>query len=311
MAMATSHRAGSPSGHQYEITQGAARATIVEVGGGLRTLQVDGREVLDGYPESAMCPDGRGQVLIPWPNRLDHGRYEWDGLLHQAALNEPENSNAIHGLVRFAEWECVSMDADRVEMAHTLWPCPGYPFMLELRIAYTLDDDGLTVRTTARNVGTEPAPYGAGQHPYLRPPSGGSVDACELSIPAERYLPTDERGLPTGTEAVEGTAYDFRLGRRIGDALLDVGFAELARRSDGRAWVEIAEPGMPTFSVWLDEGFPYVQVFTGDTVADVSRRRRSVAVEPMTCPANAFATGTGVQRLEPGDTHTATWGVVI
>ena len=258
-----------------------------------------------------MCPDGRGQVLIPWPNRLDHGRYEWDGQLHQAGLNEPEHANAIHGLVRFAKWDCAAIEASRVEMTHTLWPCPGYPFTLELRIEYSLDDDGLMVRTTARNVGTGPAPYGAGQHPYLRPPSGGTVDACVLSIPADRYLPTDDRGLPTGTEGVAGTAYDFRGGRRIGDAALDVGFAGLNRRSDGRAWVELAEPGLPTLGVWIDGGFRYVQVYTGDTVADVSRRRQSVAVEPMTCPANAFASGADVQRLEPDETYTATWGVVI
>ena len=124
------------------------------MGGGLRTLAIAGRDVLDGYDAGAMAASGRGQVLIPWPNRLDHGRYDWDGQSQQVPINEIERSNAIHGLVRFAGWNCVEATADRVDMAHTLWPSPGYPFTLQIQIAYQVDDVGLTVTTTTRNVGT-------------------------------------------------------------------------------------------------------------------------------------------------------------
>jgi aldose 1-epimerase len=48
-------------------------------------------------------------------------------------------------------------------------------------------------------------------------------------------------------------------------------------------------------------------VFTGDPLPDIARR--SVAVEPMTCPPNAFRTGEGVIVLEPGASATATWGL--
>ncbi len=133
-------------------------ATIVEVGGGLRALRVGDREILDGFAETVMCPDARGQILVPWPNRVDNGRYEWDGRRQQLALSEPELENAIHGLVRFAGWDCIASAPDRVEMGYALWPSPGYPFHLELRATYVLDDQGLTVSTTARNVGADPAP---------------------------------------------------------------------------------------------------------------------------------------------------------
>lgn len=194
-------------------------------------------------------------------------------------------------------------------MAHTLWPSPGYPFTLELRIAYVLNDDGLTVRTTARNAEAFPAPYGAGQHPYLRPRSGGIVDECVLSIPANRCLPTDDRGLPIGTEEVTGTLFDFRNDRRIGATVLDLGFTELIRGYDGGAWVRLTEPD--TKAIWVDESYPNLQIYTGDTLPDTSRRRHGLAVEPMTCPANAFATGTDVRRLEPGESVTTAWGLVF
>jgi aldose 1-epimerase len=301
----------SPSGRQYEIVHGTTRATVVEVGGGLRTLAVGNRELLDGYAEHELCPGGRGQLLMPWPNRIDQGRYSWDGRTHQAALSEPEHANAIHGLVRFAAWERVGAEPNRLEMAHRLWPSPDYPFTLDLRVIYTVDEAGLTVGTRATNVGSEVAPFGTGQHPYLRPPSGGTVDGCTLSIPARSYLAADDRGLPTGVEHVDGTAYDFRTGRRIGSDALDLGFTDLTRGGDGRAWVELAEAKVERVAIWVDEGYPYLQVYTGDTLPDAPRRRHGLAVEPMTCPANAFASGTDVWRIEPGETRTATWGLVL
>ena len=51
-----------------------------------------------------MRQSGRGQVLIPWPNRLEDGGYEFDGRRYQLPLTEPEQHNAIHGLVRSERW---------------------------------------------------------------------------------------------------------------------------------------------------------------------------------------------------------------
>ncbi len=51
-----------------------------------------------------------------------------------------------------------------------------------------------------------------------------------------------------------------------------------------------------------------LQLYTGDTLAP-ERRRLGLAAEPMTCPPNAFQTGDGIVRLEPGDTFVGRWGV--
>jgi aldose 1-epimerase len=89
----------APSGEQITIALGDQQAVIVEVGGGLRAYSAGGRELVDGYGAHEMSSSGRGQVLIPWPNRLEGGSYEFDGKHHQLPLNEPERRNAIHGLV--------------------------------------------------------------------------------------------------------------------------------------------------------------------------------------------------------------------
>ena len=100
-----------PSGEQITITAGDQQAVIVEVGGGLRSYSVGGRELVDGYRADEMSSSGRGQVLIPWPNRLQDGSYEFDGRRHQLPLNEPERRNAIHGLVRWATWTAAERES--------------------------------------------------------------------------------------------------------------------------------------------------------------------------------------------------------
>ena len=296
----------APSGQQVEIVHGDQRAVVVEVGAGLRTYAANGRELLDGYGHDEMTRSGRGQVLIPWPNRIQDGRYDFDGETHQLPIDDVAEQDAIHGLVRWEAWTVSDHRDNRVVMEHVLHPRPGYPFSLALRVEYALSDDGLRTRTTATNLGSRPCPYGSGNHPYLASP-GNSVDSLMLRVPGRTVLQSDGRGIPIGTLPVEGTAYDFRRSRRIGATVLDHAFTELERDEDGRARVELRDPAGGDVTLWVDEAHPYVMVFTGDPLPDVSRR--SLAVEPMTCPPNAFRSGDGLIRLQPDERFTSSWGI--
>jgi aldose 1-epimerase len=297
-----------PSGEQFEIADGDQRAIVVEVGGGLRSYTVAGRAVLDGYGEDEMCRSGRGQVLIPWPNRLEGGSYAFDGRRHQLPINDAADQAAIHGLVRWAGWTAGEREPHRVVMQHVLYPRPGYPFTLGLGIEYRLSDAGLRVRTTATNLGTDACPYGAGAHPYLTVGTP-TVDGAILRAPGRTVLRADAHGIPTGSEPVDGTDCDFRTARPIGATVLDNAFTDLERDDDGRARVVLRDPapGGSGLTLWVDEAYGYLMLFTGDPLPDVARR--SLAVEPMTCPPNAFRTGESVVRLEPGHSFTSTWGI--
>jgi aldose 1-epimerase len=298
-----------PSGRQFQIELGDQRVVVVEVGGGLRSYSVGGVDVLDGYAADGMCTSGRGQVLIPWPNRIEDGRYDFDGASHSLPLNEVPNRNAIHGLVRWAAWTAAEHEPHRVLVAHVVHPQPGYPFSLSLSIDYSLTDAGLTVHTTATNAGDRDCPYGCGAHPYLTAGSA-TVDTLELRIPAGTVLQSDERSLPTGSAPVAGTDYDFRTRRPIGGLVLDNAFTDLERDADGVARVELRDPESGAGrTLWMDEAYPYVMVFSGDPLPDVARR--ALAVEPMSCPPNAFRSGQSVIRLAPGESHTAAWGITV
>ena len=297
----------APSGEQFEIAHGDQEAIVVEVGGGLRTYSAAGRDILDGYGPDEMSSAGRGQVLIPWPNRILDGKYEFEGRAHQLPIDDVEEQDAIHGLVRWAAWTAAEREPDRVVMEHVLHPQPGYPFSLALAIEYALSAEGLRVAATATNLGTGACPYGAGAHPYLTAGTP-AVDSLVLRSPGRTVLRSDERGIPVGAGSVEDTDYDFRRPREIGGTRLDNAFTDLERDDDGRARVELRNPGEDRgVTLWVDESYRYLMLFTGDPLPDVARR--SLAVEPMTCPPNAFQSGQDLVRLEPGQSFTSAWGI--
>jgi aldose 1-epimerase len=296
----------APSGEQIELALKDQSAVVTEFGAGLRSYSAGGRELLDGYRADEMSRSGRGQVLVPWPNRVQDGSYEFEGRRHQLPLNQPEEQNAIHGLVRWARWNVGEREPNRVVMEHLLCPQPGYPFALEVAIEYLLSEEGLMVRTTARNVGAETCPYGAGAHPYLTVGTA-TVDSTVLRAPGRTVLQSDERGLPVGRESVEDTDFDFRRPRAIAEAKLDHCFTDLERDEEGMARVELGHPGGGEVTLWGDESYPYLMLFTGDPLPDVDRR--SLAVEPMTCPPNAFRSGEALITLAPGTSFTSTWGI--
>jgi aldose 1-epimerase len=305
----SSSRPLPPTGRQLELTAGGYRAVVVGGGGGLRALEHEGTRLLDGYGAYEECEAGRGQVLLPWPNRVADGRYEFQGEGRQLDISEPARCCAIHGLVRWSEWEILEHDAGRLSLGLLLHSHPGYPHVLALRLDYTLDAErGIEMELSAVNRGASPAPYGMGMHPYLTAGSA-TVDTCRLWLPAEQWLPVDDRGIPVGgEEPVEGSPVDFRDGPAVGQAAIDCAFTGLLRDAEGRATVRLIDPdsGQGT-SLWVDESLPWLQAFTGDTLP--TRARQGLAVEPMTCPPNALATGSDLVILEPGQRHCARWGI--
>ncbi len=278
------------------------------MGATLRSFTVDDRPVIDGFGPEEWSHGGRGQVLAPWPNRLGDGAYTFEEVTAQAPLNEVDRRTAIHGLVRWLPWRLTGRAQNRVGLSCELRPSPAYPFALRLEIEYRLGREGLTVSTDAQNIGTGDLPFGLGFHPYLTVGTN-SIDQARLRVPARRRLVTDDRGLPTGSVGVAGTEYDFITDRPIGVTRLDSAYCDLVRDGDGRVRVDLDHPdGDAGVTLWAGDSFGYLMLFTGDTLAPGSRRA-SLAVEPMTCPPDAFRSGTDVTVLRPGARWAGSWGI--
>lgn len=300
-----------PSGDQFVLSDGRQEAVVCEVGATLRRYVVDGRPVCWGFGEGERSGGGRGQVLAPWPNRLEDGRYEHDGVAAAAALDEPEHNNAIHGLVRWIGWVVTPLDRGSLRASCVIHDQPGYPFTVRLSCEYRLVPAGLEVHTIAENLGTRSAPFGLGFHPYLD--AGGAIDGARVQLPARRHLILDERQLPRGQAPVIGSPLEALCGddpAPIGDRQLDDCCTELQRDGDDRWRVRFVPRGGPSDAVtlWGEAGFGWLMVFTGDTLGP-GDRRRALAVEPMTCPPNALRSGEGLVVLEPGERFEAAWGL--
>jgi aldose 1-epimerase len=291
-----------PTGAQFELRRGRQRLVVTEIGAGVRSWTVGGRELLASFSagdyDAAFC----GRVLVPWPNRVRDGRYELDGAEHRLEVTEPERGNALHGLVLQSRWRGVRTSARRVALSYALHPRAGYPFELALAVSYELASGGVVMTLHATNVGAERAPFGAGLHPYLTP-GGTEVDDMVLDVPARTRVPVDDRLLPSGAATpVDGTELDFRRARRLGALRVDACFGDLERSPAGVARVRLGtHAGAGQLTVWMDERFRFVQVFTADA---------AIAVEPMTCAPDAFNTGDGLVVLEPGASFTGRCGLI-
>jgi len=301
----------APSGDQYEISGGGYRAVVTECGAGLRELEYDGRPLVLGFPEDRSASSGRGQLLVPWPNRLAGATYTFEGTEHRLPIDERARGNASHGLVRWAAWTPEELTAHSVSLVLRLMSRPGYPWTLDLHALYDLSADGLTVTVTATNLSGSSAPYAQGAHPYLVA-GPGRVDDWELTLPAATRLLTDDRLIPTGREDVRDTDLDFRMARPLRRTSLDSAFTDLTRDPDGRVEVQLRDPAADRgVALWADARHSYLQLFTGDELP--AHARESLAVEPMTAPPNAFNSGESLVVLSPagspGDEHSASWGI--
>lgn len=277
------------------LTHEPYRAVVNAHGASLAELSHDGRDVLVPQDGQGTQPRFRGAVLAPWPNRVHDGQYEFGGHTHVLPINEPARGAALHGLVYDLDWRVDVHESDHVELTVPVEPRDGYPYALRLRIVYRLDGQGLSVTLQATNTGDRRAPYGCGFHPYFT--SGDApIDDARLQVDAARHLEvTPDRMVPTGIGEVTGTPYDFTQGRVIAQMRLDDAYTQVGRVGLRLASGRVAE-------LWRDDALPWVQAYTPPS-------RDAVALEPCSCPEDAFRSGTDLAVLEPAETHQARWGI--
>lgn len=294
----------SPTGTQLHLRRDAVTAQIAQVGASLRHLVVGGVEIVPPYPEDEPTPSCSGVVLAPWPNRIRDGVWQDGGTTRALAITEPKFRNASHGLLRFATYEIAEQSDESVTLSAAIVPQTGYPYLVETSVTYTLTDAGIDVTHTLTNRSDTAAPVALGTHPFL---TIGGVDARELvlRIPAETYFETDDRMLPIGESPV-ASGTDLRAGARLGDVQLDTGFAGLHRDADGQVRTTLSAPDGRTVTLHQGEGFDYIQAYT---TTGYPGQTLTVAIEPMTAPAESFNSGRGLRRLAPDESWTLRWGI--
>jgi aldose 1-epimerase len=287
----------SPNGELIVLKAGGYEATVATVGAGLVGLSFEGRDIVLPFPADELPPAYAGKVLMPWPNRVAGGAYSFRGRRFELPVNEASTGSSLHGLALWNAWKVERSSGTEVVLTHVLHGEPGYPFQLALTARYALDaGTGLHIELTAENCGEGPAPYGCGSHPYITV-GGQDISTCELSFRAGSVLLTDAKLQPTELRNTQGTEFDFSQTRTLAGQSLDHAFTGLP---EGNWDVTLRHPGLGLSAVVEASGAqaPWLQLYTGEL-----RGRRGLAVEPMTCPPDAFNSGQDLVVLEPGQSH--------
>lgn len=291
-----------PDARGITLRHGDLRAVLTPVGAGLADLRSAGRALIAGHPAGTAPVGYQGVVLAPWPNRVGDGRYTFHGEEHQLWLTEPDRGNALHGLVWDRPWTLVDRTGDTARLTIRPRPAPGYPFQLDLSVEYALAGGGLSFRLTATNLGDRAAPYGASFHPYLVAGTGGTgVDDWILHSPAARYLTVDPVRLLPDRVATD-PRFDFREPTKLHDIEIDHAFTDIGYDEAGLARLMLVDADGIGASMTWDRSCPWLQLcIPGDRFPRLTRR--ALAVEPMTCPPDAFRSGIDLIVLEPGASH--------
>ncbi|MHB8814139.1 MAG: aldose epimerase family protein [Steroidobacteraceae bacterium] len=303
------------AGRRVRIACHGAALIGFEVPRGARSF-----DIAAGYRDGAEIiarPGSRFAIMSPFAGRIADARYRFDGAdydLQPGAAPGPRESR--HGFVRDADFALTELVADtgcaRATLSTSVRRPPGYPFVIALSVTFTLDAAGLTLAARMRNGGGEPAPCFFGWHTYLRA-GDGYADEWLLEVPARTLIRTgaDLIALPGNVAYVplsNEPALDFRRPRLIGGSVLDQEYTDLIAEADGRIRTRLTDRQSGfAITVWQERGV--MHVFTGDTLGRDARR--SVALEPMECMANAFnrPEWADAVRLDPGEERVYRCGV--
>ncbi|MBN9644660.1 aldose 1-epimerase family protein [Corynebacterium mendelii] len=300
------------NGHEVLLTAGDYAAAINLTGGGPRMVTYQGRNLTETYPAGTTPPLSAGQLLLPWPNRIGDGVFDFRGTRHRLTINEPDANNAIHGAVTGQVFTVAESTADSCLLEAAVDDPALWPFRLDVAVAYRLDaDKGLSSQITVTNSDGTPQPFGCGVHTYLNA-QDADLDDCVLTVTATKRLPLDpKRCLPCGPLVdVTGDDETYRLdGVEMKGRWFDFPYTGL---TGGETFVHTLVDGNGRgVKLETDKQFGWVQVYTADPACDQAYpgRGRAVAVEPMTCPPEAFRSGTDVIVLDPGASFTGSWSM--
>jgi aldose 1-epimerase len=240
--------------------------------------------------------------LHPWANRLAGYSYraaERDVTLDpfSPVLHFDENGLPIHGVPwPLLHWEVIEARKDRVA-ARFDWSrgdlLAVFPFRHRLELTASLASDALTLETTLIANGDGPVPVSFGFHPYLRLPELSRADR-RLQVPPMQRLVLDGKGIPAGEDEPFGG-----LDTSLGELDLDDGFELL----DEHAVLSLTGAGRRIAVEWI-EGYRYAQVYA-------PKNKEYVAIEPMTAPTNALASGHGLRLVKRGDKFRATFRICV
>ena len=282
---------------KVQISLNEVSAVISTEGAALIGLSVDSFNLIEPNTRDGLYA---GKILAPWPNRIRDGKYSFNKKDYQLPVNEVSKNNSLHGLVANSLWEITFQNQSKVILQYLLNQPEIYPGKLQLQVTYEIIEQGLEITVLSENIGVISAPYGVSIHTYLVAGAVGKNNELTLQIPADQFLEVDaERLLPIKLQPAAGTNFDFIDSKKISDLFIDHAFKYSSDYSRSISLLNAEGQGA---EVIFDDQSKWIQIHTADRDLQADSRM-AVAIEPMTCPPDAFNSGIDLIVLEPGKKH--------
>lgn len=268
---------------EYRLRAGRLEVAVLSFGAITRDFQVDGRSVVLSYDDPAEYGDDPyfvGVIAGRVANRIAGGRFMLGG--EEIVLPLNDGANHLHGGPRGLGKRHWSLDEDSAANAVRLRHVSGhgdggYPGRAAFEVIVTLSDSALTYDMRAEV--DRPTPISLAQHNYYTL-TGGGIGDHSVTIAADRVLPRDASGIPTGgPQPVDGTRFDFRAGRRLDEtdpAGAGIDYC-LVLTGDTPA-ATLTAPGAPGLRFFTDQ--PALQLYTGGGLGDPFAPRSGLCLEP-------------------------------
>lgn len=311
----------SKTGERISLTKYGANLLSYEV-----PIHNELFDILDGFnsPEEIIAARGaRNYIMAPFANRVKDGLYNFNYNAHQLKPIPPR-SQVIHGFAAYQEFNikdvvnnsnCILIEFESQPISSSQYS--GYPFDIQIRVAYKLFDKKIEITVSGINNGKEPAPFWSGWHPYFKTNKKG-IENLILTIPAEKIILVDREFIPLEGEAAFGDIEkypnkNFSLlvhedKKRIGGRKLNDCYADFQRDLTGLIRANIFDDtnGL-SIDVFQSEG--YLLAFTGEGL--IRDPRKSIALEPMQCMTNAYNREEFIKKitLRPKGVSTFSFGV--
>lgn len=286
---------------------------IPQLGGIINRFCREQSEFINGYTSGVDASrnslrEYKSAKLMPCPNRTKNGHYEFGGNQYQMPCNFGNTPHQIHGFMANKPFQVIGQGGNSQEGSFLTLQYDytgdheGFPFPFRIEITYTMHlDNGFTSETFIQNTGNQEMPLGDGWHPYFQI-NGIEIDQLELQLPNCQKLHVDKEMIPTGrVEAYK----DFSSRTRLANTHFDDCFL-LEKQEIAKTILYDPAKGLG-LEVWQDSSdtqYSYLQLFTPDD-------RKSIAIEPMSCPPNALNSKIGLNILRPQESWVSKWGATV
>jgi len=289
---------GKLNGYRMYFKSSSAQI-ISDLGCNLNSLMLNGQDIIDGNTDEEMLSSNylaKSALLMPFPNRIDKGKYNFGGKTYRLPINKKAEGHAIHGLVYDKPFKLVNTKTTKTSVSASFFygisntQHEGYPFNLLFLVTCALESNQFTISVSGTNNGKSVLPYGVGWHPYLK--TNKKIDRCKLSISSRHMLEIGQtkKMIPTG-KIKRANAFNNGL---MGKQRFDTCFTNLFSH----------KTQFENIILFQDSTMNFLQVYTPEN-------RQSIAIEPMSCAPDAFNNKMGMISLVPLTSVTHSFGIKL